>query len=333
MRTGARGAVGLVPAVVSAVAFGGSGPLAKPLIDAGIDPLQVAWLRVTGAAVVLAPLVVMRMRRRVRAAPRRRPGAAGVRSRRGWLRMAGYGLFAVAGVQACYFLAVSRIPVGVALLIEYVAPVLVLCWTRFVRRTPVSRHAVVGACLAVAGLAAVVEIWSGLRFDALGVAFAACAACCEACYFLLPTTEQDSGGGGAFVAQGLLVGGVALTALARPWRLPWAVLGSSVPLAGYQVPAPVVVAWICLVATVLAYLTGIAAIRALSAHVAGVVGCLEAVVAAVAAWLLLGQHLSVAQCAGGVLVVIGAATAQWRRSPPDRRADGPVRGDPCRSLT
>ena len=93
-------------ALGSAVAFGGSGVAAKPLIEAGLDPLHVVWLRVTGAALVMLPLAV-----RHRALVRRRPAL-----------LAGFGLLAVAGVQAFYFASISRIPVGVALLVEYLAP-------------------------------------------------------------------------------------------------------------------------------------------------------------------------------------------------------------------
>ncbi len=88
-------------------------------------PLHVTWLRVAGAALVMLPLAW-----RHRDLLRERPGL-----------LAGFGLLAVAGVQACYFAALSRIPVGVALLIEYLAPALVLGWVRFVQRRPVSRAA------------------------------------------------------------------------------------------------------------------------------------------------------------------------------------------------
>src|SRR5690606_12158617 len=124
--------VGLGLALLSAIAFGGSGVAAKPLIEAGLDPLHVVWLRVAGAALVMAPLAV-----RHRGLLRRHPAL-----------LAGFGLLAVAGVQACYLAAISRIPVGVALLVEYLAPALVLGWVRFVQRRPVTRAAAVGVVLA-----------------------------------------------------------------------------------------------------------------------------------------------------------------------------------------
>src|SRR5689334_16354417 len=118
MRGSAVKSRGLGLALVSAVAFGGSGVAAKPLIDLGLDPLQVVWMRVAGAALVLLPVAL-----RSRALPRRRPGL-----------VAGFGLLAIVGCQALYFVAIARIPVGIAILVEYLGPALLLGWIRFVQR-------------------------------------------------------------------------------------------------------------------------------------------------------------------------------------------------------
>ncbi|MET7683710.1 EamA family transporter [Streptomyces sp. NPDC005423] len=306
---GGKGA-GLGLALLSAFAFGGSGVAAKPLIEAGLDPLHVVWLRVTGAALVMLPLAV-----RHRALVRRRPGL-----------LLGFGLLAVAGVQACYFGALSRIPVGVALLVEYLAPALVLGWVRFVQRRPVTRAAVLGVVLAAGGLACVVEVWSGLRFDALGLVLALGAACCQVGYFVLSDQGGDAGEAApdpiGVIAYGLLVGAAVLTATARPWTMDWSVLTGDARMNGTPVAAGLLLAWIVLVATVLAYVTGVLSVRRLSPQVAGVVACLEAVVATVLAWVLLGEHLSAPQIAGGAVVLAGAFIAQ--SSAPVKGADGPV---------
>ncbi|MGW8741735.1 EamA family transporter [Streptomyces sp. NPDC055794] len=296
---GSRGkGTGLGLALASAVAFGGSGVAAKPLIEAGLDPLHVVWLRVAGAALVMLPLAV-----RHRDLLRRRPGL-----------LAGFGLLAVAGVQACYFAAISRIPVGVALLVEYLAPALVLGWVRFVQRRPVTRAAALGVVLAVGGLACVVEVWSGLRFDAVGLLLALGAACCQVGYFVLSDQGSDAGDEApdplGVIAYGLLVGAAVLTVVARPWSMDWSVLGHTAPMDGTPVVAALLLAWIVFVATVLAYVTGVVAVRRLSPQVAGVVACLEAVVATVLAWVLLGEHLSAPQIVGGVVVLAGAFIAQ-----------------------
>ncbi|MFF9375325.1 DMT family transporter [Streptomyces griseoluteus] len=304
-----RGA-GLGLALVSALAFGGSGVAAKPLIEAGLDPLHVVWLRVTGAALVMLPLAV-----RHRALLRRRPAL-----------LAGFGLLAVAGVQACYFAALSRIPVGVALLIEYLAPALVLGWVRFVQRRPVTRAAALGVVLAAGGLACVVEVWSGLRFDVLGLLLALGAACCQVGYFVLSDQGGDAGERApdplGVIAYGLLAGAAVLTLVARPWTMDRSVLTGTAHLDGTPVPALALLAWIVLVATVAAYVTGVLSVRLLSPQVAGVVACLEAVIATVLAWVLLGEHLSLPQVAGGAVVLLGAFIAQ--SSAPARGVPEPV---------
>lgn len=304
-----RGAA-LGPALVSALAFGGSGVAAKPLIEAGLDPLHVVWLRVTGAALVMLPLAV-----RHRALLRHRPAL-----------LAGFGLLAVAGVQACYFAALSRIPVGVALLIEYLAPALVLGWVRFVQRRPVTRAAALGVVLAAGGLACVVEVWSGLRFDALGLLLALGAACCQVGYFVLSDQGGDAGERApdplGVIAYGLLVGAAVLTLVARPWTMDRSVLTGTAHLDGTPVPALALLVWIVLVATVAAYVTGVLSVRRLSPQVAGVVACLEAVIATVLAWVLLGEHLSLPQVAGGAIVLLGAFIAQ--SSAPAKGLDAPV---------
>jgi drug/metabolite transporter (DMT)-like permease len=312
--------VGLGLALGSAVAFGGSGVAAKPLIEAGLDPLHVVWLRVAGAALVMLPLAV-----RHRALLRRRPAL-----------LAGFGLLGVAGVQACYFAAISRIPVGVALLVEYLAPALVLGWVRFVQRRPVTRAAALGVVLAVGGLACVVEVWSGLSFDALGLLLALGAACCQVGYFVLSDQGSDSGDEApdplGVIAFGLLVGAAVLTVVARPWTMDWSVLADTARMNGTPVAAALLLAWIVLVATVVAYITGVLSVRRLSPQVAGVVACLEAVIATVLAWFLLGEHLSAPQIVGGAVVLAGAFIAQ-SSAPAKNSAEPVATGGPERELS
>ncbi|WP_415947196.1 EamA family transporter [Streptomyces sp. KLOTTS4A1] len=302
--------ISLTLALVSALAFGGSGVAAKPLIVAGLDPLHVVWLRVAGAALVMLPVAW-----RHRDLLLRRPAL-----------LAGFGLFAVAGVQACYFAAISRIPVGVALLIEYLGPALVLLWIRFVQRRHVTRAAAVGVVLAVGGLACVVEVWSGLGFDPLGVLLGLGAAVCQAGYFILGDHGSDSGEEApdplGVIAFGLLIGAAVITVIARPWSMEWSVLTRSVDMDGSSVHGLLLLGWIVLLATVLAYGTGVLAVRRLSPQVASVVSCLEAVVATVLAWFMLGEHLSAPQIIGGAVVLAGAVIAQ--SATPVKAAPEPV---------
>ncbi|MFE3019732.1 DMT family transporter [Streptomyces sp. NPDC059256] len=308
MQVSQHKSAGLGIALASAFAFGGSGVAAKPLIEAGLDPLHVVWLRVAGSALIMLPLAW-----RHRALLRRKPAL-----------LLGFGLLAVAGVQAFYFASISRLPVGVALLVEYLGPALVLGYIRFVQRRPVTRAAALGVVLAVTGLACVVEVWSGLSFDVLGLLLALGAAGCQACYFIL----SDHGSEGeeradplGVIAYGLLIGALVLTVIARPWSMDFSLLGEDVAMGGTQVAAGLLLAWVVLIATVFAYVTGVISVRRLSPQVAGVVACLEAVVATALAWVMLGEHLALPQILGGSLVLLGALIAQSQAPKPP---SGPV---------
>jgi drug/metabolite transporter (DMT)-like permease len=199
---------------------------------------------------------------------------------------------------------------------------------RFVQRRPVSRAAGVGVVLAVGGLACVVRVWAGLTLDPLGLVLALGAACCQVGYFVLSDHGSDGTDGRpapdplGVIAYGLLFGALVLTAVARPWEMDWPVLGGQAVMDGTRVPAAVLLAWIVLVSTVAAYLTGVVSVRRLSPQVAGVVACLEAVIATVLAWVLLGEHLAPVQLAGGAVVLLGALIAQ--SSAPRQQQDEPV---------
>ncbi|WP_156208068.1 DMT family transporter [Nocardiopsis sp. SBT366] len=285
---------GLAFALASALAFGGSGVFARPLLDAGMDPLHVTWLRVAGAALILLPVALRHWR-----VAQRRP-----------LLVLAYGVFPMAGVQALYFAAVARIPVGIALLLEFLGPVLVLLWVRVVRRNRVSPAAVVGVVLAVAGLGLLLEIWAGMRLDAIGVGLALGAAAAQAAFFLLGDAMGEDTDPLAVIAFGALIATVLLGALAQPWTLPWGLLADPVPLGTLTLPGWALVLWLGLVCTAIAYFAGVSAIRRLSPQVAGGVAYLEVVTAIVLAWVLLGEALTLVQVVGAVVIVTGAFIAQ-----------------------
>ncbi len=305
-------AAGLGFAIGSSVAFGTSGPVGKALIEAGYSPLQASWTRVAGATLILVPLAaLLRGRAAGRAVRRRAP------------LLVLYGLLGVAGCQSFYFVAASRLPVGVAILLEFTGPVLVVGWTRLVRRTPVPRSAALGVGIALVGLACVVQVWTGLGLDPLGLLAGLGAAVCQAVYFLAVERADGEVDPLVMTAAGSAVGAVALGLFAPPWRIPWHLLATGVAFGDHTPPGWFLAAWLVTVSTVTAYLAGVAAVHRLSAPVAGAVAYVEAVAAAVFAWLTLGERLSAIQVAGGVIVLVGAFVAQ-RAVAPAAPAAGPV---------
>ncbi|MCW2945640.1 MAG: protein of unknown function transrane [Actinoallomurus sp.] len=302
---------GLGFGIVSSIAFGTSGPFGKALINAGYSPLQASWTRVAGATVVLVPLVLVLRGR-----------AAGRAARRRWPLLVLYGVMGVAGCQSFYFIAASRLPVGVAILLEFTGPVLVVGWTRFVRRAPVPRTAALGVGIALVGLACVVEVWSGLALDPLGVLAGLGAAACQAAFFLLVDRVSGEIDPLVMTAAGSVVAAVVLAAIAPPWNIPWHLLTTAVAVGDGTSPGWFLAVWLILVSTVTAYLTSVAAVHRLSAPVAGAVAYVEAVAAALFAWVILGEHLTAVQLTGGVIVLAGAFVAQRSVAPAE-----PVMGE------
>lgn len=303
--------IGLV--VVSSVCFGSGGPAAKAVLAADFEPLQVVQARVAvTAAVLVAVLAATR-----RSALRVRPGE--------WPLLIAYGLLAFFAIQTCYVVALSRLPVGVAILLEYLAPVLVALWVRLVRRTVLPSSTWLGAGLAVCGLALVAQVWAGFRLDGLGVAAALAAAVALAGYFLL--SERGLAGGDrdamGLVAWGALVATVPLVLVAPPTSFPFGALATPVSVASWSLPVWLPLLWLGLVATVLAYLTGVAALRYLPSQVVSVLATMETLAAAGIAWALLGETLALVQLAGGAVLLAGVVIVQLTPAAPDTPPVGP----------
>lgn len=290
--------MGLGIAVVSALCFGFSGPMAKFLGAAGLTPLEAVWVRMAGAGLILLVVLAIARPRALRI-PRDR-----------LLFFAAYAVVAVAAVQALFFLAITRLPVGVTLLIEYTSPVMVALWVRFVRRVRLPRTAYLGALIAVVGLAIVVQVWEGLRLDALGLLLAVIASACCAGYFLLSDSFSDDVDTLGLIAWGMAGSAVVLLPISRPWQIPWSAFAGAATLGGHTLPVLGATVWLILIATVAAYVTGVTAVRRLSAAVGATVASVEVIAGAVIAWVLLGEHLGAAQITGGVIVLTGALIAQ-----------------------
>jgi drug/metabolite transporter (DMT)-like permease len=296
-RAGQGIVVGWVLALVSASAFGLSGALGRGLMDAGWSPAAAVAVRILLGGVVLAPVAAVQLRGRRHLLRRHLP------------LMAVYGAVPVAGCQLAYFTAVARIPVGIALLIEYTAPVAVVgwLWLRFGQRP--TRLTVLGAVAGAAGLLLVLDLASG-RTDAFGVACALVAMVGAAFYFVL--SSRDLGGlpATALASGGLLVGGSLLLLAGVVGIVPLTATTAPVAYAGVTVAWWVPVAVLGVVTAAMGYGCGIAATRRLGARLASFVGLSEVLAALVFAALLLGQAPTAVQLVGGVLIVAGVVAVR-----------------------
>ena len=293
---------GLAVAALSALSFGTSGALVKPLLEAGWSPAAAVTVRALTAGLVLLPLAVVALRGRWAAL---------------WLgrwRVLGMGVVGVACTQLAYFAAISTIPVSTALLIEFLAP-LILVGVAWAVSKRMPRPAVfLGSALAIGGLVLVIGPGAIQAVDPIGLTFAFLAAIGCAAYFFIAARPDCDLPPVALAAFGLIVGGVILGLLGATGLLSFTATFGDLPLFGALAPWWVPLVLLVLVSTAIAYATGITAAGVLGSRLASFVGLLEVVFASLFAWLLLGEQLTPVQLLGGLLILGGIAAVRSERA-------------------
>ena len=292
-----RAQAGLLFALASAATFGFAGPLGKSLLETGWSPLGVALARITGASLVLVvPLVVVLAR--------------GWRFRRAHLRTTlVYGAAAVAGAQVCFFNAVEHLSVGVALLLEYLAPVLLIGWTWLRTGHSPTRTTAAGAVLALGGLSLVLDVLGAARVDLVGVVWGLGAAVCLSVFYQTSASD-DAPPPLVLTASGLLVATVVVLSVGAAGILPLDFGTAAASVGSVSMPWWGPVLLLAVMATAVAYLTGIVAIGRLGTRVASFVGLTEVLFAVLAAWWLVAERPSLPQALGGLLVLAGIAVVR-----------------------
>lgn len=301
--TTSRFVPGFAFAVVSALSFGMSGTIAKGLLEEGWSPAAAVTARILVAAVVLLP-----------------PGLVALQGRWWLLRrnarvLVGYGVVAVAGCQFAYFSAVEYLQVGVALLIEYTAPVAVVAflWLRYGQRPgPVTR---VGGLVALLGLVLVLDVLSGVSLHPLGVMWGLLAMLGAATYFVLSAQEGNGLPPMVLAAGGMVVGATSLLLLGVVGLLDMTWSTGVATYGGTSVPWWWAVLGLGVVSAAISYTTGIAASRRLGSRLASFVALLEVLFALLAAWLVLGEAPRVVQVFGGALIVAGVILVKLGERP------------------
>lgn len=280
-------------AIVGAACFGVGGTIAKSAFNAGLAPSELAEWRILFGFVAF--LVVVGAFR-----------PAELRIRRADLGLfAAFGVVGLAGVQLAYYEAIGRIPIGVALVIEYTGPLLLLAWARLGGRAVGGRLWLAGA-LALLGCFFAARAYDAafLELNGLGLGLAALSAVIFAVYFSLAERILVR-----YPTPTLLVWGFGFAllgwTLVRPlWLLPWTTTSREVYL---------LLAGVVLVATLVPFALTLAAIRVVPAARVGLAATSEPVFATAAAWVVLGERLEPLQIAGGVLVLAAIALTQSLR--------------------
>ncbi len=299
--------LGLPFALASAVSFGMSGALARPLLDSGWTPGAVTFIRISIAAVVVAPL-----------------GLIALRGHWSLLRTNArliclYGVLAVAGAQFAYFSAVQYMQVGPALLLEYTAPAAIVVWLWVVRGERPGRTTLIGAATCALGLVLVLDLLSGADLSLPGVLWALTAMIGCATYFLINADDTTGLPPITLAGCGLLVGAAAIGLLALVGALPFHTADAPVAYAGHTVEPWQALIALGLVTAAFAYVTGVAAGRRLGSRLASFVALSEVVAGVGWAWVLLDELPAPIQLVGGVIILIGVVLVQLGE--PDTDAD------------
>jgi drug/metabolite transporter (DMT)-like permease len=296
--------------VLGATCFTINAGVSRVALRAGVEPAMLTTIRVTCTFLALVTFAACFRRTALRPPPRRM-----------LLLLLVHGLVGVAALQWTYFVAIDRLPVGMALLLEYQAPVLVALWARFGQHEQVRPRLWLGLVLAVGGLAAATEVWKGAPFgtgsvDGIGVLAGLAAAVCFAGYFLI-----GEAGVGALDPLRVITWsfGVATVALniASPITSFDGALGRHVSLLGglsdLSVPLWLALAWVVVLGTLVPFFAELFALSFIRATTVTVIALLEPIGVSALGWAWFDETLGPIAIIGCLAVVAGILVAQSAR--------------------
>jgi drug/metabolite transporter (DMT)-like permease len=297
--------VGYVMVLAAAALFGVNGSVAKVALSSGLTSLRLTEARCAGACLGLMLIAFLRDPRSLRI------------RRDELLRLAIFGVIGVALVQLFYFLAIHRLDIGIALLIQYLGPLLVAIYARTFGHEHVRRRIWAALALSLTGLALMVELWNGVALDGLGVVFALISAVIFAAYLLLAEYEVAYRDSVTLMAWGFLFA-TLFWSIAQPWwSFPAGRVGRTVSLQGHlaswHLPVWALVLWVIVLGSIVPFSLIVGALRHVSATRVGIAAMLEPVVATVVAWAWLRETLAPVQLAGAAVVLAAILLAQTAR--------------------
>lgn len=290
---------------LAALLFGANGSMTKVILENGLDPLQVTQFRTLGTCLIAGAVMLVVDRRGFRL-PLRQIAV-----------MAVLGVVGIAALQATYAYAIQLLPVGIALLFEYLAVLIVAVVAFFFLKEKVKARLWVAIGLVLVGLAVVAQVWSS-SLDGFGVAMALAAAVTLAIYFLVGERQVTATSplAVAFWTSGFAT--LFWAFFSGWWNVDPAIAATAVSLGGnlsdVVVPLWVPVAVLVVLGSFAPFLLSFAAIGRLKATPAGIVASSEVIFAFVVAWLWLGEQLDALQLVGAGVVLVGIVLAQTSRS-------------------
>jgi drug/metabolite transporter (DMT)-like permease len=278
---------------------------AKLAMESGMSAFRLTQIRTIGAFLVLFLYVYLKNKQSLRINRKELP------------ILIAFGVFGFAAVNLFYFLAIQRLNVGVALIIEFTAPIWIALWMRFIQKKIVSKLMWWGLVIGLTGLVLIAQVWRGLTLDGLGVTFALLDAFALALYFLVGEKLVGVKSSEATMAWGFGISSAFFAIIQPWWTFPFEELGRVVELtgrlAGVSIPTYYLILWIIVLGTAVPYFLVLNGLRGLSAATSSSIGMLEPVFGGIFAWIFLYEKLTLVQSVGAVVVLIGIYLANRAR--------------------
>ena len=297
--------MGYVFGLLAALLFGANGSVVKVVLASGLNPTQVTQFRTLGTAIIAGAILLVIDRSAFRIT---------------WRQvaiMAVLGVVGLALLQVTYAIAIQLLPVGIALLLEYLAvPAVALIGFVFLKER-VKAHLWVAIGCVVVGLAVVAQIWAS-TLNPLGVVMALAAATTLSIYLLVGERQVTATSPLAVAFWTSTFAAIAWAPFSGWWTINPAIAATPVSLtgtlAGVIVPLWLPVLWLVVMGSFLPFLLSFSALGRLKATAGGIVASSEVLFAFLVAWLWLGEQLTIFQVLGAAIVLLGIVLAQTSRS-------------------
>lgn len=300
-----RPVIGYAMVLAATCMWGLNGTVSKAILGEGLSSPRLTEVRSTGAAVVLALALALTQPRRLRVRRRELPF------------LVAFGILGLAAVQWLYFFAIHRLEIGIALLIQYLAPMLIALWAVFVVKEKVRRRIWVAIILSLGGLALVVDLRHGVSLDTLGTVAALGAAVAFATYILLAEHAVGTRDPVSLLCLGFGIAALFWAVVQPWWSFPAGIVDERAHLDGawfdFTTPVWVLMVTMIVVGTIIPFLLLVGSLRHISATRTGVTAMFEPVAGALVAFALLGESLTGTQLVGGAIVLAGILLAQTAR--------------------
>lgn len=296
--------LGVLFAFAGVILFGLNASSSKVVMQAGVSPEQIVIFRSIATALGAAIALLMVNRKAFRV------------EKHEWKNLILFGIFGVALMQWAYSNAVKNLPIGIALLIEYTAIVIVPLVSIWLFKEKVLPRLWVAIVLVLVGLVVVSKIWDG-GLNPVGLAFAIAAALFLSFYFLMGEHTMRKRDALSTLFYSMSISAVFWLIVSPWWQFDFSMVGEVISLTGnlsqVELPLWAMLLWVGVFGSFLPMLFSYLALTHLSATSVGVISTAETVLAFFFAWAWLNERIDSLQAIGGVLVIAGIVLAQTSR--------------------